>query len=192
MDGRAVGAGKGGAGTDVPQILPCSPTTAPSTSTKATEPPPTRRPELLRTRGEPSGFPRMQLLPWHPPAAGEACPVPSLSPPRAQLLCLSWELWMMLGWHPLLGSCPLVPRAVEPRWRPRAGCSQSSSQAPASPVPPHPGDTPGRMSPGSSICSALLLTCQKIPKNLDFLRAAGGGQGDFPAHSSAPPATFSN
>ncbi|XP_059723049.1 uncharacterized protein LOC132337978 isoform X2 [Haemorhous mexicanus] len=78
----------------------------------------------------------------------------------------------MLGWHPLLGSCPrvpragivsppllgscpCVPRAVKPCWTP-----QSSSQAPdfLSTLVSHP-----LVASASSITSFLLLTSQKTP-----------------------------
>lgn len=110
----------------------------------------------------------------------ESSAVPSLSPPCPQLLCPSWELWM-LGWHPLLGSCPFVPRAVQsPSWvSPKLFPAQGGPRLELFPVLSTLG-TPSsvwgqipwwhHMSPGSSISSALLLTCQKKTQQ-DFFQS---------------------
>lgn len=103
--------------------------------------------------------------------------VPCLSPAALPLLGIV-DAWVA---PPAIGSCPLVPRA---------GCPQSSAQAGAFPLPLHPGDT--QLPLGShplvasnvprvlhQLSSAPHLTKKRKPTG--FFRAAGGGQGGFPA-----------
>lgn len=92
----------------------------------------------------------------------------------------------MLGWHPLLAAVPLSPELVSAAGGPELGVpkalpSTERPQAGAFPIPLHAGDTQipwwHQGPPSAQLCSSPAKKPQQ-----DFSRAAGIGQGGFPAH----------